>query len=78
MEARIDLKTNVGTFTGMSEEAGQVLQESRAGHSLLPLVPREGWSLGAFKPKAGTAVLTLCDPAPIEAFRAERVKASRT
>eukprot|EP00975_Prorocentrum_lima_P000536 104677-Prorocentrum_lima.AAC.1 len=62
----------------MSKEAGQVLQESRAGHLLLPLVPREGWSIGTFTPTAATLVLTLCDPAPIEAFRAERVKASRT
>ena len=39
LEARFDLKNNIGNFPGAGDFEGKVLRESCAGHLMVPLLP---------------------------------------
>ena len=39
LEARFDLKNNIGIFPGAGDLQGKVLRESREGHLMVPLLP---------------------------------------
>ena len=39
LEARSDLKNDIGIFPGAGDFEGKVLRESRAGHLMVPLLP---------------------------------------
>ena len=39
LEARFDLKNNIGIFPDAGDLQGKVLRESRAGHLMVPLLP---------------------------------------
>ena len=43
LEARFDLKNNIGNFSGAGDCHGKVLRESRAGHLMVPLLPDSSW-----------------------------------
>ena len=43
LEARFDLKNNIGIFPGPGYFEGKVLRESRAGHLMVPLLPESFW-----------------------------------
>ena len=78
LEARIDLKLNTGCFPGITKSGPQKLEESKAGHLMLPLLPDEGWQAKeGWEPNENEKVVTIFDDM-LEAMRAERVAASRT
>ena len=43
LEARFDLKNNIGFFPSAGDLQGKVLRESRAGHVMVPLLPDSSW-----------------------------------
>ena len=43
LETRFDLKNNIGIFSDAVDFQGKVLRESRAGHSMVPLLPEMSW-----------------------------------
>ena len=43
LEARFDLKNNIGIFPGAVDLEDKVLRESRAGHLMVPILPDSSW-----------------------------------
>ena len=43
LEARFDLKNNIGIFPGAGDFQGNVLRESRAVHLMVPLLLDRSW-----------------------------------
>ena len=43
LQARFGLENKIGIFPSAGDFQGKVLRESRAGHSMVPLLPHSSW-----------------------------------
>ena len=62
LEARFDLKNNIGIFPGAGDFEGKMLRESRAGHLIVPLLPESFWEFhDSFVPSETAGLLVFLD-----------------
>ena len=79
LEARFDLKNNIGIFPGAGDIQGNVLRESRAGDFLVPLLPDSSWEFhDSFVPSETAGPLVFSTNVTNEAFSVKRLQGSRT
>ena len=79
MKGNIYIETDYAVFPGIGDHDGAKLDESRAGHMVLPLLPKKNWSWTGVAPVESDRVIQACstDVAHAEAHRTVRVRGSR-
>ena len=79
LEARFDLKNNIGIFPGDGDLQGKVLRESRAGHLMVPLLPDSSWEFhDSFVPSETAGPLVFAANLTNEALSVKRLQGPRT
>ena len=79
LDARFDLKKNIGIFPGAGEFEDKVLRESRAGHMMVPMLPESYWEfLDFFVPSETAGPLVFSTNVKNENFSVKRLPGSRT
>ena len=79
LDARLDLKHNIGIFPGAGDLQGKVLRESRAGHLMVPLLPDTSWEFhDSFVPPETAGRLVFSANVTNEVFSVKRLQGSRT
>ena len=79
LEARFDLKNNIGIFPDAGDLQGKVLGDSRAGHLMVPLLPDSSWEFhDSFLPSGTAGPLVFLANVTNEAFSVKPLQGSRT
>ena len=79
LEARFDLKNNIGIVPDAGDLQGNVLGESRAGHLMVPLLPDSSWEFhDSFLPSGTAGPLVFSTNVTNEAFSVKPLQGSRT
>ena len=79
LEARFDLENHIGICPGAGDLDGNVLRESPAGHSMVPLLPDLSWEFrDSFVPSETAGPLVFSTSVMSEVFSVKRLPGSRT
>ena len=79
LEARFDLKINIGMFPGAGVFQGEMLRESRAGHLMVPVLLDSSWEFhDSFVPSETAGPPFFSASVTSEALSVKRVQGSRS